>query len=676
MWSYKVEVVNACKPVKTYSQKRCSREARKVRRLTFCLPPMLAPLFLCVLSVTSLFLLTLAVEQTTGATNNLYRDWLIEAKTDMKVEICDWYGGAAGAASISMDDSFASCRDILNKNGFKGTYYLSGTDKFSEADWDIWRSVHLEGHEIGCHTVSHQSCHILEKAILQWEFSTNRKNIITNLGLRKEDIISFAWPCGDTSPGSKVIASEYFISARGYHINKLEDKDPADFMYLKCLNTPHYHHPADDPPNYFQKADEAERLGKWVHFVFHNECLDDGAISYLARKNLWVAPVGAVTKYIKERQNSYIRDVVQTDSHIHFVLATRSHLHPKLFDQELTIKVLTGSVTATAVLVNSNPAVFMRGDDHTIMFNVRPSGTDEIKVVTTGSSRKTGNGVFSVRERTRKTTLRLHERLAERNGMVINIWISGRERLDNLRNNNIKYLFVDIGDTSTDGRIMTPREDIIQFVRLIESYEKQHGYDFMILPYSEINTYLYRLDRRFRENFIKDYRELMSLGFDGIYVDIEPVRRGREQDYLEFLREVSIVCFKGTVLGVYAGSLSDSEAGDERDNEWQWPLSFYQRVAEVADLICVPGYDFNLRSKVAYQASIRKQVESLCAINLPCQLMLTVPTHKREPETLRNALTAYNSEIKKHSKHQFIGVCVFAEWTTIPEEWNAFKSGT
>ncbi|MHC5077353.1 MAG: hypothetical protein ACYTFM_13150, partial [Planctomycetota bacterium] len=66
----------------------------------------------------------------------------------VSLEICDWQGGASGAASVSIDDSFTSCRDILNEYGFKGTYFLHHTDKFSQADWDNWRSIYAEGHEI------------------------------------------------------------------------------------------------------------------------------------------------------------------------------------------------------------------------------------------------------------------------------------------------------------------------------------------------------------------------------------------------------------------------------------------------------------------------------------------------------------------------------------------------
>jgi hypothetical protein len=216
-----------------------------------------------------------------------------------------------------------------------------------------------------------------DEATLRWELSSNRNDIIMNVAMPEEELTSFAWPYGDTSAESRAIASEYYVSARGYHINELEDKNPTDFMNLKSLNTPHYHPPEDDPPDYFQKADEAEALGKWVNYVFHNECQDDGAIRYLAAKDLWVAPVGRVAKYIKERQNAQIVEVVRTDSEIRFVLA--SSLNPRLFNQELTIQVPVNRADVQSVLINGNSALFAGGTEH-IRFNVQPSGSDNIRV--------------------------------------------------------------------------------------------------------------------------------------------------------------------------------------------------------------------------------------------------------------------------------------------------------
>jgi hypothetical protein len=489
----------------------------------------------------------------------------------------------------------------------------------------------------------------------------------------EEELSSLAWPRGDTSAESEAIASEYYVSARGYHINELEDKNPTDFMNLKSLNTPHYHPPEDEPPDYFQKTDEAESLGKWVNYVFHIECQDDGAISYLATKDLWVAPVGKVAKYIKERQNSHITDIAQTDLAISFRLA--SSLDPHLFNQELTIKVYVNPADVQTVLVNGNSTMFASGVGY-ILFNIQPSGSDDIRVMKSSIPRGGGNDVLEPREDRDETILRPLKGLGRGSGAVINIWISGEARLDNLRNHRIKYLFVDIGDTNKDGKIETPRKEIAEFLSLIKSYEKQHGYDFVILPYSEINTYHYNVDCQFRKRFIADYKSLVSLGFDGVYVDIEPIRKKKEKDYLELLERLSAICPKGTILGAYAGSVSDSEADNEKNNEWQWSLSFYKKVSDVVDLICVPGYDFNLRSRVEYQSSIRKQVRLLSSGGFNSHLMFTIPTHKREPETIENALTAYYLEIGRHPQHQFIGVCVFAEWTTIQEEWNIFRSGT
>ncbi|MCH7530010.1 DUF4215 domain-containing protein, partial [Patescibacteria group bacterium] len=68
------------------------------------------------------------------------------------VEICDWQDCRAGAASVSIDDSFSACRNTLNENGFEGTYYLSYTGDFTQADWNLWNNIYDAGHEIGSHT--------------------------------------------------------------------------------------------------------------------------------------------------------------------------------------------------------------------------------------------------------------------------------------------------------------------------------------------------------------------------------------------------------------------------------------------------------------------------------------------------------------------------------------------
>lgn len=584
------------------------------------------------------------------------------------IEICDWRGGASGAASISVDDAFPSCREILNEYNFKATYYLSCTNKFSQADWDLWQSVYQEGHEIGGHTNNH-ACVIQDEATLRLDLSSNIDEILTNLNIPSEELSSFAWPCGVTDANTGAIAGEYYVSARGYHINQLEDKEPADFMNLKSINTPYYHAPEQDPPDWFRKADEAEDTGKWANYVFHNHCKDDGAISYLSTKDLWVAPVGKVAKYIKERQNTNIRDVLQTKSVVSFVLT--SGLDPTLFNEELTIKVSMMPAHVRAVLVNGRPTAFTSGATD-LLFNVKPSGSDNIRIIKEVNSRENGNEIIGPETTHNEQILRPLMKLKNGPGVVVNIWIPGRAKLDNLREHGIKYLFVDVGDTEPNGMLATPEEQIVKFIDLIKSYEEEHDYDFIILPYSEVNTHLYDIDCTFKRNYIATYEHLISLGFDGVYVDIEPVTR--EQDYLDLLEDLSVICPNDKILGAYAGTVYGSESGKKRISEWQWPLSFFKRVSDRADLMCVPFYDTGSRSREDYESFIRKQVELLAPRECNALLMPAIPTHRQEPETIKNALESYNLVINEYARNPLGDLCIFAEWTTDANEWDIFES--
>ena len=343
---------------------------------------------------------------------NIYTTTLLMAKNDSRIKflkpaeiynlrhpvtivptiavICDWQDCHRGAASVSIDDSFSSCRDKLNQKGFKGTYYLSETSSFDEAKWNLWRDIYAEKHEIGGHTQSH-SCLVMNEPTLRQELGSNINDILTNIPMPREDLSSFAWPCGINNEEMKTITSEYYVSARGYHINQLEDKDPADFMNIKSLNTPGYHDRTLEPPSYFMSADDAETRHKWVNFVFHNECQDNGSIDYLATKDLWVAPVGKVAKYIKERQNAKIQNLVETDSEITFNLV--GNLSSLLFNQNISIKVFVNSSNVQKVEIDNVVTSFKR-DGSSIRFNVNPSGVRNIRVVKGAPLPECGNSIL------------------------------------------------------------------------------------------------------------------------------------------------------------------------------------------------------------------------------------------------------------------------------------------
>ncbi|MDP3026579.1 MAG: MopE-related protein [Nanoarchaeota archaeon] len=296
------------------------------------------------------------------------------------VKLCNWKNCTAGAASVSVDDSYTSCRDKLNANGFKGTYFLQNTKSFTSSKWSLWRTIYNEGHELGAHTQTHP-CSAVSESTLRYELSSNKQDILTNIGMPQQELVSFAWPCGYTNTQEKQIADDYFLASRGYFKNLLEDVNPSDFMELKSFNTPHYHEPRDEPPNYLDIADLAESQGKWVNYVFHNSCSDDGAINYLKTKSLWVAPIGDVVKYIKERQSSAVLNLQLTESSMKFTL--KDSLNHTLYNEKLTLESFIANKNATVVKVNginTNFYTYNKNGNY-VKFDVSPSGNDNVEII-------------------------------------------------------------------------------------------------------------------------------------------------------------------------------------------------------------------------------------------------------------------------------------------------------
>ncbi len=289
---------------------------------------------------------------------------------------CTWKGCRAGAATVSVDDGYNSCWDTLDANGFLGTYFLSYTDTFTQAHWDNLSTMHAEGHEMAAHTRSHL-CEELNETALRQEIESNRDDILTQIGMPPAHLTSFAWPCGITNEAMRTIASGYFIGARGYHLNMAEDSDPLDFMNIRNLNTPNFHDPGLEPPDYYLMADYAEATGKWITFTFHNECEDNGSISYLATKDLWVAPFGTVVKYIRERQAATLSNFTSSGSQITFRIA--SGVDPGVFDVPLTIRIWQDPWFVTSVRVNG-VAQNTSGVPNGTAFSWQPSGDDFVVV--------------------------------------------------------------------------------------------------------------------------------------------------------------------------------------------------------------------------------------------------------------------------------------------------------
>lgn len=243
------------------------------------------------------------------------------------VEVCTWKDGHKGALSISIDDSCLSCAVKLTANGLRGTYFMvtPPSRRMRLFNYPVLALLYRMGNEIGAHTRIHLDYPVSARSFQQ-DLADNLSDISKLTGVPRERIISMAWPAGYVQ--HKELAGSYFLSARGYNINRLEDKTPGDFMNLKSFNS-HEHYPF--PPKDFKDVlDQAEKEGKWAILVFHQNCKDNGAISYAREKDLWVVPIGRIIKYIVQRDNSQISNIIKTNDGISFELSWLEHENSRL----------------------------------------------------------------------------------------------------------------------------------------------------------------------------------------------------------------------------------------------------------------------------------------------------------------------------------------------------------
>ncbi len=274
------------------------------------------------------------------------------------VRVSPWKDTRAGAMTVWVDDSDSTAFDDLSTNGLAGTYVMwhLGAPAF-------YASYYQAGMELGSHTVDHAGFPLSE-AEARYQFASNILSLVTSSPVPQSQVISFAWPAGVTYPDEETVAGDYFLVARGYNLNQLEDPTPYDFMNLKSYNS-HEHAPYP-PADLTTVVDAAIAQGKWFNMVLHTTNNDNGAIVYSIGKSIWFATGGTVAKYIYQRDRVVITNYQQTANALQFN-CYRLPLDPSSLrpfetaigtNDTLTLTVNVNSSQATGLLVNGVPTAF------------------------------------------------------------------------------------------------------------------------------------------------------------------------------------------------------------------------------------------------------------------------------------------------------------------------------
>jgi hypothetical protein len=253
-----------------------------------------------------------------GATSAVAQVTLI-VNPNSRVSLANWQGGKKGAMSASVDDSWPTAFDELSTNGLRGSYVM-----WQDTAPPFYPTYYAAGMELGCHTLSH-SCIVIPAATIRGEIEGNIAGLVATTPEPQAQVIFFVWPCGaPNSIDEQIVPADYFLAARDFNVNLLEDPSPYNFMRLKSFNS----HQANaqlvnpsappNPPDFRPVVDAAIAQGKWFVMVLHDVNNDDGAIAYSVGKDIWVAPVGSVVKYILQRDRTVITNYTETGTYIQF----------------------------------------------------------------------------------------------------------------------------------------------------------------------------------------------------------------------------------------------------------------------------------------------------------------------------------------------------------------------
>jgi peptidoglycan/xylan/chitin deacetylase (PgdA/CDA1 family) len=294
-----------------------------------------------------------------------------------------WADDRKSAFTFTFDDGFISqynyAAPILNSFGFKGTFFIisgSMTDDlpgiWRYGTWNQFRSMSLEGHEIGSHSVKHlnlttltngdtstagtllyelyQSKKTIEQKIsnqkcitIAYPFNAKNTNVINETGLFYE-----SGRGGSNIPmGSSLADSEFYkIGAKEEQFNTPRNSTLDDLDELQDIET---------------YEESAIVNGKWgmlmAHEVVPFSQITDSLLQiswypmstewltslcqWLKQRSdsndVWVETMGNITRYMKEREQFQYNVTAETDTQIQ--ISATDNLNYQIYNYPLTVDI-------------------------------------------------------------------------------------------------------------------------------------------------------------------------------------------------------------------------------------------------------------------------------------------------------------------------------------------------
>jgi hypothetical protein len=272
-------------------------------------------------------------------------------------EIATWAGFRKAAVSFTFDDGPQSdvgvALPMFDKYGYKATFnivtgWVGGQGMIS---WDGVKQLASSGHEIASHSDSHPNGQPMPGN----EIASSKQTLNSKVQ-QKYGCITLAYPNCDT-PGDSQVLQNYVVgricngSWKGG--SDIMGKDgPNNWAAVSALMTGN-----QGTSDFKGNMQKAVQQGGWVAFLTHgfttgtngyatysptDASTMEGSLQYAQQndKDIWVAPMGHVAMYIKERKAAKV-DVSNSGSSTTVKLTHNIKDNISDYDYPLTLKVKT-----------------------------------------------------------------------------------------------------------------------------------------------------------------------------------------------------------------------------------------------------------------------------------------------------------------------------------------------
>ena len=202
----------------------------------------------------------------------------------------------------------------------------------------------------------------------------------------------------------------------------------------------------------------------------------------------------------------------------------------------------------------------------------------------------------------------------------------------------------------------------------------------------------YRLDDPGLQQAVVDFSSniVRELGFDGVFLDIEPVWDG-DAHFVELLRKVRLRLGEAVPVSVAVPpDWSPLDAGIPVPElvlpGTVWSRSYKQNVALLSDQMAIMGYNSGLTAAHDYEQWMAYQVqtyaEAVSALGQGTVLLVGIPTYDAAPPghdpEVENVVTALNGlraglEAAGPAAGWVQGAAIYADWETDAAEWEQFQ---